>query len=196
MTLRGDAMLLTHGGEGTDRLIAAALLLDAVLGGQLEIEDGYLVAGAERAESPLVAELRARVMTGPPESPHAWIERAALFAPARTAAELIAAGAASPLERRFRRRFTLSVDARAEAAARERLAHDPVLAALMGAGPLPPATHTLPPAVQAILAYDINSSAIDSKTWTYASTDASSWVTDRVHSSSRPGVMKIPRFML
>jgi hypothetical protein len=32
-SMRGDAMLLTHGRAGTERLISAALLLDAVLGG-------------------------------------------------------------------------------------------------------------------------------------------------------------------
>ena len=92
-----------------------------------------------------MAELRARVMSGPPESPRAWIDRAALFAPGKVAAELVAAGVASPLERRFARRFTLSVDARAEAAARERAEQDPVLGALLQSWPLPPATHTLPP---------------------------------------------------
>ena len=46
------------------------------------------------------------------------------------------------------------------------------------------------------LGYRVSSSAIASNTWTYVSTDASSWVTDSVHSSSRPGVMKMPRFML
>jgi hypothetical protein len=152
MTIRADAMLLTHGGEGTDRLIGAALLLDAALGGQIDIERGCIVDGGERAESPLVAELRARVMSGPPETPRAWIDRAALFAPARIAAELVAAGVAAPLERRFARRFTLSVDARAEAAARDRASRDPVLGALLHAWPLPPALHTFPPVVQAILA--------------------------------------------
>ena len=99
-----------------------------------------------------MAELRARVMSGPPESPRTWIERAALFAPTKVAAELVAAGVASPLERRFARRFTLSVDARAEAAARRRAEQDPVLGSLLQNWPLPPATHTMPPVVQAILA--------------------------------------------
>jgi hypothetical protein len=195
-TLRGDAMLLTHGAEGTERLVGAALLLDAVLGGLLDVEGPYVVGGPERAEGPLTAELRARVLAGPPESPRAWIERCALMAPTRVAAELVAAGVAAPLERRFQRRFTLSVDARAEAAARTRAAQDPVLGMLVGGWTLPPATHTLPPAVQVVLAQAIRSSAIASKTWTYASTDSSSWVTESVHSSSRPGVMKMPRFML
>ena len=156
MTIRGDVMLLTHGRQGSDRLMGAALLLDAVLGGQLDVERGYLVAGPERAESPLVAELRARVMSGPIESPLAWIERTAQFAPTRTAAELISEGLAAPLARRFQREFTLSVDARAEAAARERVTHNPAVAALLWdsglGGPLPPAIHTLPPAARASLA--------------------------------------------
>ena len=60
----------------------------------------------------------------------------------KVAAELVAAGIASPLERRFARRFTLSVDARAEAAARRRAEQDPVLGSLLQNWPLPPATHT------------------------------------------------------
>ncbi|HEX6024014.1 MAG TPA: GPP34 family phosphoprotein [Solirubrobacter sp.] len=164
MTIRADAMLLTHGREGTDRMIGAALLLDAALGGQIDIERGYLVDGGERADSPLVAELRARVMSGPPESVSAWIDRAALFAPRKVAAELVAAGVAAPLERRFARRFTLSVDARAEAAARARADRDPVLGALLQSWPLPPATHTLPPAVQAILAR-VNQPAAPTYAW-------------------------------
>ena len=152
MTIRADAMLLTHGCEGTEHLIGTALLLDAAIGGQIDIALGALVAGPERAEAPLVAELRARVMSGAPESPRAWIERAALFAPTKVAAELVAAGVASPLERRFARRFTLSVDARAEAAARRRAEQDPVLGSLLQTWLLPPSTHTMPPVIQAILA--------------------------------------------
>src|SRR5204863_8731782 len=38
--------------------------------------------------------------------------------------------------------------------------------------------------------------ASSSKTSTYRSTASSVCVTDRVHSSSRPGVMRIPRFVL
>ena len=156
MTIRGDVMLLTHGRQGSDRLIGAALLLDAVLDNELDIDHGYVVAGPERADSPLVAELRARVMAGPPESPLAWIDRTAQFAPARTAAELIRAGMASPLARRFQREFTLSVDARAEAAARDRVSHNPAVGALLWdsglGGLLPPAIHTLPEPARAILA--------------------------------------------
>jgi hypothetical protein len=164
MTIRGDAMLLTHGREGTDQLIGAALLLDAALGGQIDVERGCLVDGGQRAESPLVAELRARVMSGPAEPPRAWIDRAALFAPRKVAAELVYAGVAAPLEKRFARHFTLSIDARAEAAARDRASRDPILGALLQNWPLPPATHTLPPAVQAILA-QVNQAAVVAYAW-------------------------------
>ncbi len=111
-------MLLTRGRAGTERLLAVALLLDAVLGGQLDLAPTrpHLVAGPELADvPPLLADLRARVLESPAASPHVWIERAAVFAPARVAIELITAGAAEPLPRRFQRHFTLSVDALAEA---------------------------------------------------------------------------------
>src|SRR4051794_14022481 len=187
MTLCSDAMLLTRGRAGTERMIAAALLLEGVLGGQLDVVRGRVVAGRRRAEFPLMAELRARVMTSPPDSPGGWIEHAAGFVPARAAADLVSRGLADPLAHR-----RLSVDARAEAAARERAATGP-LALLLS--PFPPPAPSLPPAAREI-AQAMRSSAIASKTWTYASTDASSWVTESVHSSSRPGVMKMPRFML
>jgi hypothetical protein len=48
----------------------------------------------------------------------------------RVACELIAAGHAVPLESRFQRHFTLSVDARAEADARARIADAPAIFAL------------------------------------------------------------------
>ena len=75
------------------------------------------------------------------------------------AIELIAAGAAEPLSRRFQRNFTLSVDARAEAEARQRLLDpsSPALAAALyvcggfRALAFPPPLHTLPPAARAIL---------------------------------------------
>ena len=141
-SLRGDAMLLTHGREGTERLVGAALLLDAVLGGYIDVappaperrRDGYeafgvrmdrrrVIAGPERAEDPLLAELRARVIAGPPDTPRGWIARAAGFAPHRIAADLVGAGVATPHERRFQR--GVSIDARAEAAARDRLDTQP-----------------------------------------------------------------------
>src|SRR4051812_19586303 len=168
-------------------LVAAGLLLDGIGNGELDVDAGRVVAGPEHAQAPPAAELRARVLADPPDTPRGWIERAAGFAPERVAVELIAAGLAVPLPR-----GRLSVDARAQGAARRRLEDGPLAAFLT---PLPPATHALPPAVRAIV-QAMRSSAIDSNTWTYASTDASSWVTESVHSSSRPGVMKIPRFML
>jgi hypothetical protein len=173
-SLRGDAMLLTHAREGTERLIAAALLLDGVIGGQLDVaplaperrRDGYeafgtrmdrrrIVAGPERADDPLLAELRARVLAGPPDTPRGWIERAVGFALPKIAAELVAAGVASPLERRFQR--GLSVDARAEAAARDRLEEHPALAAALyavglAAPALAPVTSFLTPAAVAVIA--------------------------------------------
>jgi hypothetical protein len=165
MSLSADAALLTRGRD--PHVIAAALLLDEILAGELDVERGCVDG------EPVVA----------------WIDRMSRIAPPRIIAGLVRDGLATP------RRFSLSTDARAEAAARDRASSDAILGALVGAGPLPPATHALPPAVQEVL-YAIRSSAIDSKTWTYASTEASSWVTESVHSSSRPGVMKMPRFML
>src|SRR3954452_23087078 len=92
-SIRGDAMLITHGREGTERLLAVALLLDAVLDGHLELAAAHLVAGPEPTDAaPLLADLRARVLEAPRASPRTWIHRAALFAPGRVAAELVAAG--------------------------------------------------------------------------------------------------------
>jgi hypothetical protein len=158
-SLRTDAMLLTHGRAGTERLVGAALLLDALRSGHLDVIEGRrVVAGREDAGAPaLLADLRARVLAGSAGSPQGWIERAAGFAPHRIAVELVAAGLAAPLSRRFQRSFSLSVDARAEAAARERLVVDPALAGLLyvcglpTGDPLPPATYTLPPASRAVL---------------------------------------------
>jgi hypothetical protein len=161
-SVRGDAMLITHGREGSERLLATALLLDAVLGGHVDIAPGHphLVAGPELADTPpLLADLHARVLSSPGASPAAWVERAAVFAPARVAIELIASGTAEPLPRRFQRHFTLSVDAVAEAEARRRLLDpsSPALAAALWACGgfralrFPPPLHTLPPAAGAIL---------------------------------------------
>ena len=166
-SLRTDVTLLTHGGGGL--VVGAATLLDGVLEGSLDVLEGRrVVAGSERASAPLLAELRARVLGGPPASPHEWIVRAAGFAPHRIACELIAAGVASPLGTRFQRQFTLSVDARAEAAARGRIASDPALAGLLYVAglptgdPLPPATFTLPDAARTILQTLRNASVGDS----------------------------------
>jgi hypothetical protein len=170
-SIRGDAMLLTHGREGTERMIAAALLIDAVLAGAIDLtiiadrhtprrslfERRRLTAGQKRTDAPApISDLRERVRTGPADTPAGWIDRATTFAPAATAAELVAAGAAAPLTQC---RFTLSIDARAESAARARIPENPALAGVLHAaglthltGFLPPATHVLPPAAKAILA--------------------------------------------
>ncbi len=170
MSLSADATLLTRG--RASHVIAAAVLIDGILDGALDVEAGYVYASDAE-----------------PEPLDAWIDRVGRVAPRRLVADLVREGLATP------RRFSLSVDPRAEAAAGLRAEHDTILSALLATRPLPPTTHMLPPAVRAVL-QAIKSSAIASKTWTYASTDASSWVTDSVHSSSRPGVMKMPRFML
>src|SRR3954447_14243516 len=173
-TLRGDAMLLTHGRQGTERLVGAALMLDAVLEGVLDIaplapqrrrepavafaprlDRRRVILGAERTSDPLLAELRSRVQVGLPDTPRGWIDRTTAFAPQRIAAELVHAGVASPHEHRFRR--GVSVDPHAEAAARERLDAQPALAAALWACGLntpclPPVTNFLPPAVVAIIA--------------------------------------------
>ena len=155
-------MLITHGRAGTERLLATALLLDAVLGGHVDVapKARRVVAGRRLADAPaLLADLRSRVLDAPPASPRAWIDRAAVFAPPRIAIELIAAGAAQLCPRRFQRHFTLSVEAHVEAEARERLLDpsSPALAAALWACegfpalPFPPSLHTLPPEARAIL---------------------------------------------
>jgi hypothetical protein len=158
--LRTDTMLLTHGRAGTEPLIAAALLVDAVRSGHLDVLEGRrVIAGRSTVdEPPLLADLRARVLAAPSASPLGWIERIAEFAPHRIATELVTEGIAMPLSPRFQRTFTLSVNARAEASARARIKTDAALAVLLyTAGlptgdPLPPTTYTLPPAERAILA--------------------------------------------
>jgi hypothetical protein len=158
--LRSDAMLLTHGRAGTEPLVAAALLIDAVRSAHLAVLEGRrIVAGRSTADTPvLLADLRARVLTGAPGSPLRWIERTAEFASHRIATELVTAGIAMPLSPRFARTFSLSVNARAEADARARIATDPALAVLLYTGglptgdPLPPSAHSLPAAERAILA--------------------------------------------
>ena len=118
-----------------------------------------VVAGRSSADEPLLlADLRARVLTAPTGSPLRWIERTAEFAPHRIATELVTAGIAMPLSPRFARTFTLSVNARAEAAARARISTDPALAVILYAcglptgDPLPPSAHSLPFAERTILA--------------------------------------------
>jgi hypothetical protein len=158
--LRTDAMLLTHGRAGTEPLIAAALLIDALRSGHLDVLEGRrVVAGRSSAGEPVIlADLRTRVLTGPPGSPLRWIERTSEFASHRIATELVTAGIAMPLSPRLQRTYTLSVNARAEAAARARIATDPALAVLLytcglpTGDPLPPSAHTLPDAERAILA--------------------------------------------
>ncbi len=159
-SVRGDAMLLTHGGAGTERLIAVSLLLDAVLTGQLDVDRSQLVAGPELEDAPpLLSDLRDRVLDAAPASPRAWIARTTEFASAAVEIELITAGVAEPLPRRFQRDFTLSFDAHAEAEARARLADpsSPALAAALWACGgfralrFPPCQHALPPAARAIL---------------------------------------------
>jgi hypothetical protein len=157
--LRTDAMLLTHGRAGTEPLIAAALLIDAVRSGHMQVlENRRVVAGRSSADEPaLLADLRARILDSTPGSPMQWIERTAEFASHRIATELITAGIAMPLSPRFARTFTLSVNARAEATARARISTDPALAVLLytcglsTGDPLPPSAHGLPAAERAIL---------------------------------------------
>ena len=136
--LRTDAMLLTHGRAGTEPLIAAALLIDAVRSGHLDVLEGRrVVAGRTPPTSRRCSPTSATASSPPHPPPRAWIERTAQFAPHRIATELVAAGIAMPLSPRFQRTFTLSVNARAEAAARARIAADPALAVLLYASGLP-----------------------------------------------------------
>jgi hypothetical protein len=123
------------------------------------LEGRRIVAGRSTSDDPLLlADLRARVLTGVPGSPLRWIERTAEFASHRIATELVTAGIAMPLSPRFGRTFTLSINARAEAAARARIVTDPALAVLLytcgfpTGDPLPPSAYSLPTAERAILA--------------------------------------------
>jgi hypothetical protein len=147
-SVRGDAMLLTHGRKGAaeDLLIAgASVVLDGALGGHLEItgrrllgfERRRVVAGPEVPGAPLLmAELRSQVLVSAPGDPWSWFDRAAVFAVDRIAAELGACDLTTPLRlsraRRVFRHETLIVSDSAEAAAFERL-----LDALAGHGTAP-----------------------------------------------------------
>jgi hypothetical protein len=144
-SVRGDAMLLSHGRKGTAEdllLVGASVILDGALGGHIDIvgrkllgiERRRVVAGAQVSDAPLLmAELRERVLTGTPADPWSWFDRAAGLALERVSAELDGAGVTTPLRlSRARRQFrhdTLIVSQSAESAARARL-----LAALAGEG--------------------------------------------------------------
>jgi hypothetical protein len=144
-SVRGDAMLLTHGRKGTAEdllLVSASVVLDGALGGHIDvigrrflgIERRRVVAGPDRADAPLLmAELRSRVLEGTPDDPWGWFDRAAVFALERVSAELAGAGVTTPLRlsgaRRLLRHDTLIVAESAEDGARTRL-----LAALTGSG--------------------------------------------------------------
>ena len=94
-SVRGDAMLLTHGRKGAAEdllLVSAAVILDGALGGHIDVtgrgvlglERRRVVAGPELPGAPLLmAELRDRVLVGTPDDPWGWFERAAVFALAR-----------------------------------------------------------------------------------------------------------------
>jgi Golgi phosphoprotein 3 (GPP34) len=144
-SVRGDAMLLTHGRKGAaeDLLLAStSVVLDGALGGHIEItgrkflglERRRVVAGPEIPGAPLLmAELRSRVLLSTPADPRGWFDRAAAFALDRVSAELEVAGLTTPLRlsraRRSFRHETLIVSQSAESAALERL-----LAAVAGHG--------------------------------------------------------------
>jgi hypothetical protein len=147
-SVRGDAMLLTHGRKGAadDLLIASAsVMLDGALGSHVTItgrkllgfERRRVVPGLEFPDAPpLMAELRSRVLDSAPDDPWGWFDRAAVFALDRIAAELDACGLTTPLRlsraRRSFRHETLIVSETAESEAHER-----VLTALAGRGTPP-----------------------------------------------------------
>jgi hypothetical protein len=147
-SVRGDAMLLTHGRKGAaqDRLIAgASVMLDGALGWHVSITGRKLlgfdrrrvVAGLDLPGAPpLMHELRSRVLDAAPDAPSGWFDRTAGFALDGIAAELAACDLTTPLRlsraRRVFRHETLIVSESAEAAALERL-----LDALAGHGAPP-----------------------------------------------------------
>ena len=122
-------MLLTHGHAADLEILCAAVLLDGVLGGHVEIagrrvlgvDRRRVVPGAEQPDAPrLMGDLRRRAGTASPAGPGAWLERLASIAHARVAAELEATGAILEV-RHARVADALWVTERAEAGARERL---------------------------------------------------------------------------
>jgi hypothetical protein len=147
-SVRGDAMLLTHGRKGTPQdvlLAGASVVLDGALGGHIDVSGRRrlgvgrhrVAAGADVPDAPLLmAELRERVLVSPPLDPWSWFDRAAVFAVERVSAELDGAGCTTPLRlsraRRIFRHDTLIVSEAAEFAARSRL-----LAAMAGEGSPP-----------------------------------------------------------
>ncbi len=64
------------------------------------------------------------------------------------------------------------------------------------AGSVAPAARAAPKSVFMTEFYAVRSAAISSKAATKASQSSKECTTESVHSSSRPGVMKTPRFML
>jgi hypothetical protein len=68
--LRTDAMLLTRGREGSESLLAAALLLDAVRSGHLDILEGRrVIAGRHTAASHHSSPTSAPASSRPPRAP-------------------------------------------------------------------------------------------------------------------------------
>jgi hypothetical protein len=137
-SVRGDALLLTHGRTGAADdllLISAAVVLDGVLGGHIDVTGTRRVGLDRRRIAPgaavpgapkLMADLRERAIAVGGDTPWGWFERASLFALRRASDELIGAGVAEPFVPsdvyRLFRHDTLRVQWEAEAAARDRLA--------------------------------------------------------------------------
>ena len=137
-SVRGDALLLTHGRTGAAEdllLISSAVILDGVLGGHIDVtgnrrlglERRRIAPGPAIAGAPaLMAHLREQAIAVAGDTPWGWFERAAVYAGKRASDELIGAGVAEralpdPMFRLFRH-TTLRVHPEIEAAARERLA--------------------------------------------------------------------------
>lgn len=103
LPVRWEATLLGggwHGSPEDDLLPAGGLLVDAGFDGALALEGTRrfvvdhrrLVRGPAGATSALVADLVARVERGNRETPTAWCERAAVFAPDAVTEELVELG--------------------------------------------------------------------------------------------------------